>query len=141
LKKNACAAIVPYLTLPIPRKTLIWYVIVSDLISFWIWGCGLIYGIILAYCGILTFWNVILLLMFILMNNYLTAFVKALTGGYALLIYPVCLLFVFILLLFANLFNPVLKFMYLVLILHFFVRALFLALRRNLYKELNYIAL
>lgn len=98
-KKNTRAAIIPYLTLPIPRKILILYIIMSDLPSFWIWGCMLIYSIILSYFGVLTFWTTIILLFMVLINNYLIAFIKMLIGGYAVLTYPICLGCIFALLL------------------------------------------
>lgn len=138
LKKNASAAIVPYLTLPIPRKTLILYIILSDFLHFWIGGCWLIYSIILHYCGVLTFWNTFILLFFILLNNYLVAFVKALVGGYAVLTYPICLGFVLLILLIVNhvFVIPIIAFAIFAV-----VTALFFTLKENLYKELNRIAL
>ena len=141
LKKNASAAIVSYLTLPIPRKILISYMILSDLSHFWIWGCTLIYGVILAYCGVLTFWTAMILLFFILLNNYLIVFVKALMGGYVILTYPVCLGFVLVVLLINSLLSPVVMISIIVFVVLFLVATLFIALERNLYKELNRIAL
>ena len=137
-KKNTSAAIVPYLTLPIPRKTLIFYMILSDLQSFWIWDCWLIAGIILYSCGVLTFWTAITALFFILLNNYLIYFVKALMDGYAILTYPFCLGFVLLLLL---IFNPLFVISILSLIVLSLIAALFFVLQENLYKELNRIAL
>ena len=141
LKKNASAAIVPYLTLPISRKNLILYMILSDLLRFWIWGCTLIYGVILAYCGVLTFWIAMTLLFFILLNNYLIVFVKALMGGYAILTYPVWLGLVLVVLLIDSLLSPVFMISIIVVIVLFLVATLFFTLERNLYKELNCIAL
>jgi hypothetical protein len=141
LKQNVGAAIVPYLTLPIPRKTLILYIILSDLPRFWIWGCGLIYSLILCYCGALTFLATITLLFFILLNNYLIAFVKALMGGYALLIYPFCLGFILVILLVVNSLNPIFAFAILTFAVLFWITVLFFTLKENLYKELNSIAL
>jgi hypothetical protein len=141
LKKNASVAIVPYLALPIPRKILILYIILSDLLSFWIWGCGLFYSLILYYCGILTFPTAITLLFFILLNNYLIALVKALTGGYAFLIYPVCLVFILIMLFITNLLNPIFAFTILTFAVLSLTVTLFFTLQENLYKELNRIAL
>jgi hypothetical protein len=141
LKKNAGAAIIPYLTLPIPRKTLILYIILSDLPRFWIWGCGLIYSLVLYYCGVLTFLTAITLLFFILLNNYLITFVKALMGEYALLIYPVCLGSILIILFITNLLNPIVVFTILTFAVLSLVMALFFTLKENLYKELNRIAL
>ena len=137
-KKNASAAIIPYLTLPIPRKILIFYMILSDLQSFWIWGCWLIAGIILYSCGVLTFGIAITALFFILLNNYLIYFVKALMDGYAILTYPFCLGFVLLLLL---IFNPLFVISILSLIVLSLLAALFFVLQENLYKELNRIAL
>jgi hypothetical protein len=140
LKKNASAAIVPYLVLPIPRKMLILYIILSELQRFWTWGCGLIYSIVLYYCGVLTFPNMIILLFFILLNNYLIVLVKALIGGYAILTYPICLGFVIILSL-ASLLNPVFTISILIFALLSLLIALFFTLKENLYKELERCAL
>jgi hypothetical protein len=141
LKKNASAAIVPYYTLPIPRKTLILYLVLSDLPRFWIWGCGLIYGIIFCYCGVLTFWTAITLLFFILLNNYLIALIKALMGGYAILTYPICLGFIVVILLITNLLSPVFAISTFAFVIFVLVIALFFTLKENLYKELNRYAL
>lgn len=140
-KKNTSAAIFPYLTLPIPRKALISYIILSDLPDFWVWGCLLIYGIILYYCGILTFLTAITLLLFILFNNYLVAFVKALIGGYAILTYPFCLGFVCVLLLIAKFLNPVITILIIAIGVVSLATAIFLTLNENLHNELNRIAL
>ncbi|GHT09545.1 hypothetical protein FACS189426_08290 [Bacteroidia bacterium] len=141
LKKNADAAIVPYLTLPIPRKTLILYIILSDLPRFWIWGCGLIYCLILCYCGVLTVLTTITLLFFILLNNYLIAFLKALMGGYALVVYPVCLGFIMVIMLVVNSLSQIFAITILTFAVLSLVIALFFTLKENLYKELNRIAL
>jgi hypothetical protein len=141
LKKNADAAIVSYLTLPIPRKTLILYIILSDLAHFWIWGCWLIYSLILCYCGVLTFLTAITILFFISLNNYLITLVKAWLGGYALLIYPVCLGFILTILLVLNLLNQIIVFTILTFAILSLVTALFFTLKENLYKELNRTAL
>ena len=141
LKKNTSAAIIPYLTLPIPAKYLIFYIIFSDLLSFWIWGVGLIYGILLYYCGNSTCMTVILLLFCILMNNYLTAFIKAIIGGYAILIYPVCLGLVFVILLISIFFNPVIVVSIILSILTSLITAMFFTLKENIHNELNCIAL
>ena len=140
-KKNTSAAIIPYLTLPIPRKTMILYIILSDLPRFWIWGCGLIYSIILYYCGVLTFLTAVALLLLILLNNYLVAFVKALIGSYAILTYPICLGLVFVILFIAEFLNPVIMISIISFSLLFFIIALFFTLGENLHKELNSIAL
>jgi hypothetical protein len=141
LKKNASAAILPYLTLRIPRKTLILYMVLSDLPSFWIWGYGMIYGIILCYCGVLTFWIAITLLFFILLNNYLIALIKAWIGDYALLTYPICLGFIVVILLITNLLNPAFAISIFTFVVLALVIALFFTLQENLYKELNRCAL
>jgi hypothetical protein len=141
LKKNVSAALFPYLTLPIPRKTLILYIILSDLSRFWIWGCWLIYSSILCYCGALTFQTAITLLFFILLNNYLIALVKALIGGYALIIYPICLGFILIMLFIIVSLNPIFACIILISVVLSLVTALFFTLKENLYQELNCIAL
>lgn len=141
LKKNPSTAILPYLTLPIPRKTLILYIILSDLSHFWIWGCWLIYSIILTYYGILTIWSSILMLCFIFLNNYSIYFIKTLIGSYSLFIYPICLGFIFLMLFIVNLLNPVLAFTMLICTILFVGMALFFLLRENLYTELNRTAL
>jgi hypothetical protein len=140
LKKNAGVAIVPYLTLPIPRKTLILYIILSDLQHFWIWGCWLIYAGILGFCGILAFENTIILLFLILFNNYLIVFVKALIGGYAILTYPLCLGLIIVNLLITyslNIFFAIIE----ILAVSALLAAVFFTLKENLYKELNRFAL
>ena len=137
LKKNASAAIFPYLTLPIPHKALIWYIVLSDLQSFWIGGCWLIYGITLWFCGALTFLTAIKLLLFILVNNYTIAFVKAFAGNFALLVFPLCLVFALILLFLAGLLNPIIAFIILILVLFIMIFAMFFTLEENLYNELN----
>ena len=137
LKKDASAAIFRYLTLPIPRKILLWYVILSDLQRLGIWGCWLIYGGVLWFCGALTFLTATKLLLFILTNNYLIAFVKALAGSYALLVYPLCLIFVFTLLFLAGLLNPIIVFVILIFTLFILIAAMFFTLEENLYNELN----
>ena len=128
LKKNASAAIFPYLTLPVPRKALIWYIVLSDLQSFWTWGCWLIYGVILCFCGALTFLAAIKLLLFILINNYTIAFVKAFAGNFALLVFPLCLVFVLILLFLVGLLNPTIAFTILALVLFIIIFAMFFTL-------------
>jgi len=140
LKKNTKVAIFYYLTLPIPRKTLIFYIIMSDLLCFWTWGCALVYSIILSYFGILTFWTTITLLFMILLNNYLIFFVKALIDGYAILTYPICLGLVFVILFFA-VFNPIIAILITAIVLLALFVSLFFTLKENLYKELNHNAL
>jgi hypothetical protein len=141
LKKNASAAIFSYLALPIPRKTLILYIILSDLLDFWIWGYGLIYGLILCYCGVLTFWTAVTVLFFILLNNYLINLAKVWLGGYALVSYPVCLGLISIILFVTNLLNPIVVWVILTFAVLVLLTALFFTLKENLYKELNRFAL
>jgi hypothetical protein len=137
LKKNPCAAIFPYLTLPIPRKTLILYIVLSDLQRFWIWGSWLVYCGILLFFGILTFSAAIILLLLVLLNNYLTAFVKALTGGYAILIFPVCMVLICLILLVVSLLYPIFSIIIAACIVFFLLAALYFTLKEYLYKELN----
>jgi hypothetical protein len=141
LKKNITVMIFPYLTFPIPRWILILYIILSDLQRFWIWGCWLIYSVILWYCNTLTFENAIMLLLFVLQNNYWITVIKTLTGGYALLTYPLCLLFVCTLLLIAGLLNPVFAIIMIVFIVLSMMTGLFFTLKERLYEELNRFAL
>jgi hypothetical protein len=141
VKKNATIVIIPYLTLPIPRKTLILYMILSDLQRFWIWGCGLIYVGVLYYYGVLTSKNVILLLFFILLNNYFARLVQTVFGGFAVLVYPICLGFIVFLLLIANLLSIWVTISMIVFSLLTLVVLLFYVLNDNLYKELNRVAL
>ena len=136
-KKNPGMEIVPYLTLPIPRNALILYLVLSDLLSFWIYGCGLVYGIILYYYGVLTCWTAIMLMLLILMNNYLIVSLRVLIGDYAILIYPICLVFVLMMLLVVDLLNPVLVILIITSVVFFLILAMFCMLRENLYKELN----
>ena len=141
LKKRASAAIFPYLTLPVPHKTLILYIVFSDLLHFRIWGCWLIYCTIVYYSGALTFWNVIIVLFFVFLNNYLIAFVKTLMDGYAILIYPICLGFVLVILLVVDLLSPVFAISIIAFAVFSLIAALFFTLKENLLKELNRIAL
>jgi len=141
LKKNTSAVIISYLTLPIPCKTLISYIIFSDLLRFWIWGCGLIYSIILYYCNVITFLTVITLLLFVLLNNYLIVLIKALIEEYAILTYPIWLGFIFVLLLITEFLNPVICISIFIFLIISIVTVLFLILKENLRNELNRIAL
>ncbi|MDR2148004.1 MAG: hypothetical protein LBE91_16265 [Tannerella sp.] len=141
LKKSTTAGIFSYLCLPISRKTLILYMILSDLQQLWIWGCWLLYGIILHLCGILTFAHAVTLLFMLLFNNYLIAFVKTLTKGYALLIYPVCIGFLCVILFIINIFNPFLDIILSFLLMSVITVMLYYLLKEELYEELNCIAL
>ena len=141
LKKNANAGIIPYFVFPIPRKVLIFYIILSDLQRCWIWGTILIYGIFLYCFDSLTCWNTIVLLLFILLNNYFIFFVKALLGGYAILTYPICLGFIFIFLLITNLLSHIFAVTIISVTVFSFVVTLFFTLKENIYEELNSIAL
>ncbi|MDR2679780.1 MAG: hypothetical protein LBC47_03110 [Tannerella sp.] len=141
LKKPARAAVFPYLCLPVPRKALILYMILSDLRQFWVWGCWLLYGIVLGLCGTLTFAGAVTLLFLLLFNNYLTAFVKALLKGYAVLLYPVCLGFVCLILFVISLLNPFFDVAVSFFLMLSMMVMLYYLLKEDLYDELNRIAL
>ncbi|MDR3226300.1 MAG: hypothetical protein LBT56_01330 [Prevotellaceae bacterium] len=141
IKKNASAPIFSYLTLPIPRKALILYIVLSDLLRFWIWGCWLIYCGICWATGFLTLLNIINLLIFILLNNYIIMSAKALIGVYAILIYPFCLGFNLALFLVCSITNPFITVFIVALAVFLLVAATFYTLKENLYKELNKSAL
>jgi hypothetical protein len=140
-KKQVNAAILPYLCLPIPHKTLISYMILSDLQNLWIWGCWLLYGIILYVFGTLTFANAIALLFLLLINNYLTTFVKVLIKGYAILAYPVCTGFVCLILFVLSILNPFFDVIFSFSLMLFLMVLLYYALKEDLYDELNRFAL
>lgn len=133
--------IFPYLTLPIPRKTLLNFIVVSDLRKFSVWGIVLIYCAILLLFDAFAFWNVVFLLLFTLLNNYLIAFIKTQFGTYSLLIYPVCFTFVGGMLFLAHLLNPVFTFSLLAIALYGSFAALHYSLKEKLHEELNRFAL
>lgn len=141
IKKNASSAVFPYLALPIPRKVLMQYIILSDLLQFWIWSIFLVYCIALVFFGIFSFKNVSVLLLFVLTNNYLVSFLKTLIGDYALLIYPLCLFFIGLLLFLTNILNFSFSLIIITLTLLSSIVALYFTLKENLYKELNRFAL
>lgn len=140
-KKNSSIAIFTYLTLPIQRKLLIIYIVLADLLRLWVWYCWLIYLVILFLCGSLTVLNAIILLLLILLNNYLTAFIKTLLGGYAVLAYPLCLGFVCFTLFAIYFLNPFFAVAILLIIVISLSIALFYTLKENLLDELNRFAL
>jgi len=141
IKKNSSAMIFPYLTLPIPRKTLLRFIVISDLQKFGIWGIVLIYCAVLLFFGVFTFWNVLLCLLFVLLNNYLIAFLKTQFGAYSFLLYPFVFIFVGGLLFLANLLHPIFTTMLLMIIVYGSFVALFYSLKEKLHEELNRFAL
>jgi hypothetical protein len=141
LKKNASAPIFPYLCLPIPKKTLILYIVLSDLQRFWLWGCWLIYCGVLLFFETLNVTNAIILLQILLINNYLITFIKSLIGGYAILTYPVCMVFVLLILFTTNVLNPIFSIIFAACIVFSFAAAFYFTLKEFLYEELNHFAL
>ncbi|GHT40917.1 hypothetical protein FACS189437_07180 [Bacteroidia bacterium] len=69
------------------------------------------------------------------------ALIKALMGGYALVIYPVCLGFILMAFFIIDFLNPIFAFTILTFAVLSFTMALFFTLKENLYKELNRVAL
>ena len=141
IRKGSSAMIFPYLTLPIPRRTLLYFIIVSDLRKFSIWGIMLIYCGALLFFNAFTFWNIVFLCLFILFNNYLIAFVKVQFGVFSLLLYPICLAFVGGILFLGHLLNPLFAFPLLAIVLYGSVASLYHSLKEKLYVELNRFAL
>ena len=131
IKKNASSNIFPYLTLPIPRKVLLWNLVLSDWQSFWMLGCWGIYSIIIYFCGIFNVRNLITVLLFVVLNNYLAAFVKALTGGYSPLLFPVCVFLVCIMLFISIFLNFAWVMGMLIIISFSFLLAFFVKTRKS----------
>jgi|GEM_PF-5101848 len=141
IKKSSSALIFPYLTLPIPRKTLLRFIVISDLRKFGVWGIVLIYYAVLLLFGVFTFWNVVLLFLFVLLSNYLIALLKTQFGAYSLLLYPLCFVFVGGMLFIAHFFNPIFMFLLLAVSVYASLAGLYYSLKEKLYDELNRFAL
>jgi hypothetical protein len=141
LKKNTSAAILPYLCLPVQRRILILYMILSDMQRVWIWGCWLLYGITLYMCGTLTLINAPTLLFMLLFNNSLIAFVKTLVKGYAVLTYPVCLIPVCMLLFIISVLVPLWSVFISFVAVCSVTWMLYHVLKEDLYDDLNRTAL
>jgi len=140
-KKSSNAMIFPYLTLPIPRNTLLRCVVVSDLKKFGVWGIVLIYCAVLLVFGVFTFWNVIFLFSFVLLNNYLIALLKTQFGAYSFLLYPLCFVFVGGMLFIAHFLNPIFIFLLLAVSVYGLLSGFYYSLKEKLYDELNRFAL
>ena len=141
IKKSSSAMIFPYLTLPIPRNTLLRFMIVSDLQKFGVWGAVLIYYAVLLFFSSFTFWNVVLLLLFVLLNNYLIALLKTQFGAYSLLLYPLCFMFIGGMLFIAHFLNSIVMFLLLAISIYSSLAGLYYSLKEKLYDELNRFAL
>jgi hypothetical protein len=141
IKKYSSSMIFPYLTLPIFRKTLLHFVIVSDLQKFGVWGVALIYIAALLFFSAFTFWNVLFVLLFLLLNNYLIAFAKTQFGKYSILLSPFCFMPVGGLLLLANLLHPIFATVLLAIAVYGSLAALYYSLKEKLLEELNSSAL
>ena len=141
IKKSSSAMIFPYLTLPIPRRTLLRFVVVSDLQKFGVWGVTLIYCAVLLTFGVFTFWNVVFLLLFVLLNNYLIALLKTQFGAYSFLLYPLCFVFVGGMLFIAHFLNPIFMFFLLAISVYTSFAGFYYSLKEKLYDELNRFAL
>ena len=141
VKKHSSSMIFPYLTLPIFRKSLLHFVIVSDLQKFGVWGVALIYLAILVFFNAFTFWNVLFVLLFLLLNNSLIAFAKTQFGKYSILLSPVCFVFVGGLLFLAHLLHPIFTIVLLAVAIYGSLTALYYSLKEKLLKELNSTAL
>jgi len=137
IKKSSSAMIFPYLTLPIPRKTLLRFVVVSDLQKFGIWGIVLIYCAVLAVFNAFTFWNVMFLFSFVLLGNYLIALLKTQFGAYSLLLYPLCFVFISVMLFIAHFLNPIFMFLLLAVSVYALLAGFYYSLKEKLYDELN----
>jgi hypothetical protein len=143
-KGNSTTGIFSYLCLPIRKKILISYILISDFLSVWIWGCLFAYFFIFYQCScffandqlsVLT--TSIAFFIFILCNNYLVYLIKAFLKGFAILLFPVCLgLVVCIQLLFLNL-NSIIGLIFSCILLFAIIIILRNILKYDLYKELN----
>ena len=141
IKKNSSAIIFSYLTLPIPRKTLLRFIVLSDLQKFGTWGVALIYCAVLLFFGVFTFWNVLFVFLFVLLSNYLIAFIKTQFGAYSFLLYPFCFVLVGGLLFLVTMLNPIIAFLLLAISIFGSLAALFYSLKEKLYEELSLFAL
>ena len=139
-KKHSSSMIFPYLTLPIPRKTLLRFAVLSELYKFGFWGVALIYLAILVFFSAFTFWNVVFLLLFLLLNNYLTAFTNTQFGKYSIFLLPFCFVPVGGLLLLAH-FLPIFTTLLLAVAIYGSLTALYYSLKEKLFEELNSSAL
>jgi hypothetical protein len=141
-KSNQSVGILPYLCLPVKKRTLISYIVIADLLRLWIWGCLLIYLFVLhqsgyfSYCKHVVLTSITLLII-VLCNNYIVYLIKIFMKGYDLLLFPFCLIFCIAIhfLLFNS--HPV-KILFLAcVLLVLIITVLSKMLRDNLYKELN----
>ena len=137
IKKNSSAMIFPYLTLPIARKILLRFIVVSDLQKFGVWGIVLIYCAVLLLFSVFTFWSVVFLFLFVLLNNYLIALLKTQFGAYSLLLYPLCFVFISVMLFIAHFLNPIFMFLLLAVSVYALLAGFYYSLKEKLYDELN----
>lgn len=137
-KGNPTVGILPYLCLPVKKQTLISYILISDFMSIWIWGCFFVYLFIFYQCGYFyTFVVGITFFVLLLLNNYSIFLIKTLMKGYSIFIFPFCLAaFVFIQLLFFAT-NQVVSLLIYSFLLFSVLFILNIVLKRDLYKELN----
>ena len=141
IKKSSSAMIFPYLTLPIPRNTLLRFVVLADLQKFSVWGIVLIYCAVLLIFNVFTFWNVVFLFLFVLLNNYLIALLKTQFGAYSFLLYPLCFVFIGGMLFIAHFLNSIFMFLLLAVSVYALLAGFYYSLKEKLYDELNRFAL
>jgi hypothetical protein len=141
-KSNQSVGILPYLCLPIKKRTLISYIVIADLLRLWIWGCFFIYLFVLHQSGYFSYCNhvvlsCITLLIIVLCNNYLIYLIKTFMKGYDLFIFPFCLV-VFVIIQFLLFNSNTVKILFLSCgLLVLVIAILNKMLVNNLYKELN----
>jgi hypothetical protein len=140
-KANPTAGILPYLCFPIKKQILISYILISELISVWIVGCLFIYFLIFYKCGFFihstAFIAFTTFFIWMLFNNYFVFLIKTLLKEYSILLFAVCLaIFSCILFLFLNL-ESIIHLILSCFLLFSILLTLNIALKRDLYKELN----
>ncbi len=137
LKKDPSVEVFPYLCLPIKRKFIYIYILLVDLLSFWIWG-GLLVGVAFLYrSGNLTLFNCIIYFILLLLNNYFSILVKIVCEDFKIFFYPVALAFIFFISLIINFIYPILALVSLSCVTSLIIIFFYFELKRKLYKELN----
>ncbi|HPW71789.1 MAG TPA: hypothetical protein PK026_08405 [Bacteroides graminisolvens] len=136
-KKKPTLGILPYLCLPIKRKTLLLYIIFSALQSISIWAPLFFYTLVIYIYQNFNIINYVVFLNFILLNNYTATLVNTLANEYMLLLFPFALVFIATVLLFVGLVNPVLKIIIIFSAILLIIVLLYFVLKENIYRELD----
>lgn len=137
LKKNSSAQVLSYLCLPISRKALLMFIIFSEIQKIEIWGCMLIYSLIIYKSGNLTIINGIILFFLMLFNNYLVFLVYTITKRFAVLTFPFALACILFVLFLVEISAPVYGLVWSFCSMCMVATYLYFALREDLYKELD----